>query len=102
MNPKRRNAVLLASTFVAASAVTGIAPSAQAAPQACTYQAAHLPVPAGIKSGVVKATGGAEVYAGEVEFPEDDSLEHAVLWSGGRMTDLGPAVAPTSTCPSAT
>ncbi|WP_326760217.1 hypothetical protein OHB35_27540 [Streptomyces phaeochromogenes] len=91
MNPKRRNAVLLASTFVAASAVTGIAPSAQAAPQACTYQAAHLPVPAGIKSGVVKATGGAEVYAGEVEFPEDDSLEHAVLWSGGRMTDLGPA-----------
>lgn len=96
MNPKRRNAVSVALTVLAASAVTGIAPSAQAAPQAaaaraCSYKSAHLPVPAGIKSGTVNATGGTEVYAGEVEFPETDALQHAVLWSGGKMTDLGPA-----------
>ncbi|WP_330265433.1 hypothetical protein [Streptomyces griseorubiginosus] len=91
MNLKRRNAAVLATTFLAASAVTGIAPSAQAAEQACTYQAAYLPVPEGIESGSVTATGGAGVYAGEVQFPGDDSLEHAVLWTDGRLTDLGPA-----------
>lgn len=47
MNPKRRNVTFLVTTFLAASAVTGMATSAQAAPQACTYQAAHLPVPEG-------------------------------------------------------
>ncbi len=91
MSPKRRNAVLLAATFLAGSAVTGIAPSAQAAPQACTYQAALLSVPAGIESGAVTATGRAGVYAGTVEFPEEDSLERAVLWVDGTPTDLGPA-----------
>ncbi|MGK5692802.1 hypothetical protein ACSNOJ_07760 [Streptomyces sp. URMC 128] len=95
MNPKRRNVTLLAATFLVASAVTGIAPSAQAAPQAaaqaCAYKATHLPVPQGIKAGSVTATAGPGVYAGEVEFPEEDSLQHAVLWSGGKVTDLGPA-----------
>lgn len=91
MSSKRSNTVFLTATFLAASAVTGIAPSAQAAAQACTYQAAHLPVPAGIDSGTVTATGGPGVYAGEVSFPEDGSLEHAVLWSNGTLTDLGPA-----------
>ncbi|MFJ8190006.1 hypothetical protein ACIQ8D_09555 [Streptomyces sp. NPDC096094] len=95
MNPKRRSVTLLATTFLAAAAVTGIAPSAQATPpaaaQACTYKAAHLPVPSGIEAGAVVATGGNGVYAGEIEFPEEDSLQHAVLWQDGRLTDLGPA-----------
>ncbi|MFE5892066.1 hypothetical protein [Streptomyces sp. NPDC056468] len=95
MNPKRRNVVSLAAMFLAASAVTAVAPSAQAAPgsavQACTYRASHLPVPSGVKAGSVTADGGAGVYAGEIEFPEEGALQHAVLWSGGQVTDLGPA-----------
>lgn len=94
MNPNRRNVMLLSTALLAASAVTGVAPSAQAAQsalQACTYRATHLPVPAGIESGAVRATGGDGVYAGEIEFPEEDSLQHAVLWQDGRLTDLGPA-----------
>ncbi|MDT0610049.1 hypothetical protein [Streptomyces lancefieldiae] len=95
MKLQRHALVPFAATFLAASAVTVIAPTAQAGPQsaaqACAYTASLLAVPSGAEAGAVTAEGGAGVYAGEIEFPEEGALQHAGLWKDGRFTDLGPA-----------
>jgi hypothetical protein len=86
----RRVVVPVVTAVVSATAVVALAPSAQAGAQACTYRPSQLPVPGGATAGAVTAVAGGGISAGQIEFPVSGrSQEHAALWSGDKVTDLG-------------
>ncbi|TDD76529.1 hypothetical protein [Actinomadura rubrisoli] len=88
MNSKMRVAVSLVSTAVTTSLVTALAPSSAMA--ACQYRPTDLPLTSGATNGVVTTAAGTGVFAGETEVPVGKvTQEHAALWTGGKVTDLG-------------
>ncbi|KAA6223684.1 hypothetical protein CP973_18740 [Streptomyces albofaciens JCM 4342] len=73
-----------------------VAPStAAAAPQACVWTPATLPLPAGALTGEVIAADGSGGYAGTVSYGADPVQgERAALWKNGKFTAFGNLTGP--------
>ncbi|MGC0421797.1 hypothetical protein [Embleya sp. AB8] len=91
---KRKTGVarVLLSAGLMAAMISAVAPTAAtAAPTACTWTPAFLPLPAGGLFGEVVAADGSGGYAGTVGYSTDyrNKDTHAVAWKNGKPTDYG-------------
>lgn len=90
MGRTQRVAGAVLSASLALTVATGLAPTAMAAPAACTWQQTILPLPSGAPTGEVWASDNNGGYAGTVSFGADSANgEPAVLWKNGKITNLG-------------